>query len=256
MGSYRIEESPNKRAGCSVKACKDHKIKIQKGELRLGTWVDTERFQSWSYRHWGCITSRVLANILESISEDGEPNFDMVDGLEELSAENQEKVKKAIETGEIDEADKTDHSLLNGDASEEVQNEIDGSSKKAEADTVAKSKKRSRADVEEEAHSKNTKKTKGKPAAQEEAPEERPAKRSRARKAVEEATATQPEKPVKKSRKKASAANGHEDGEHERVEQEATKVNEPAKKVRGKAATTNSEKPKRGRKKKAVEDEE
>ena len=56
----------------------------------------------------GCVTVKVLANILEAISEDGEPDFDMLDGFEELSTENQAKVKKAVLKGELDEADKTD----------------------------------------------------------------------------------------------------------------------------------------------------
>ncbi|KAL3710489.1 hypothetical protein TMatcc_004284 [Talaromyces marneffei ATCC 18224] len=294
MGSYRIEESPNKRAGCSVKACKDHKIKIQKGELRLGTWVDNERFQSWSYRHWGCVTVRVLANILEAIEENGEPNFDVLDGFEDLSAENQTKIKEAILKGDIDEADKTDHSLLNGAAGEDAQNEASGSPKKAKADAKAKSKKRSRAqsDDEEEVPSKKTKKTKGrayrgktfeeqqstqghqrrvpreeelpikptkkakgKTTVKEETDEEKPAKRSRARKTNEETA--QSGKPAKKSKKTAATVDDQSDEEEVDVKEEIeTEVQLPAKKARGKVAAASGEKPKRGRKKKVADDEE
>lgn len=49
----------------------------------------------------------MLANIKEAIDEGSGPNFEMLDGFEELRADAQEKVKKAIETGEIDDADKT-----------------------------------------------------------------------------------------------------------------------------------------------------
>uniref|UniRef100_A0A093XZF1 PARP-type zinc finger-containing protein C13F5.07c n=1 Tax=Talaromyces marneffei PM1 TaxID=1077442 RepID=A0A093XZF1_TALMA len=290
MGSYRIEESPNKRAGCSVKACKDHKIKIQKGELRLGTWVDNERFQSWSYRHWGCVTVRVLANILEAIEENGEPNFDVLDGFEDLSAENQTKIKEAILKGDIDEADKTD----------DAQNEASGSPKKAKADAKAKSKKRSRAqsDDEEEVPSKKTKKTKGgatvkeepteekplrsnrarkaikeespgeeelpikptkkakgKTTVKEETDEEKPAKRSRARKTNEETA--QSGKPAKKSKKTAATVDDQSDEEEVDVKEEIeTEVQLPAKKARGKVAAASGEKPKRGRKKKVADDEE
>jgi len=40
------------RAGCQVKECKDEKLKIPKGELRVGTWIDTSSQQFWSWRHW------------------------------------------------------------------------------------------------------------------------------------------------------------------------------------------------------------
>lgn len=60
----------------------------------------------------GCVTVKVLANILEAIEEDGEPNYEMLDGFDELSAENQAKVKEAILKGELDESDKTDASDL------------------------------------------------------------------------------------------------------------------------------------------------
>ncbi|KUL90438.1 hypothetical protein ZTR_00091 [Talaromyces verruculosus] len=210
MGSYRIEESPNKRAGCKTTICKKHEIKIQKGELRLGTWVDTERYQSWSYRHWGCVTPKVLANILEAIAEGGEPDFDMLDGFEELSAENQAKIKEAILKGELDEADKTDYSLLIGEAYEDAQNEANDSPEKAKTGTKAKSKKRSRAesDAEEEAPSK-TKKAKG--TAKEETTEEKPAKRSRARKVVKEESPEEEEvlvKPAKKAKGRTAAKEG------------------------------------------------
>lgn len=49
---------------------------------------------------------------MEAIAEDGEPHFDMLDGFEDLSAENQAKIKEAILSGEIAEADKTDVSGL------------------------------------------------------------------------------------------------------------------------------------------------
>ena len=58
----------------------------------------------------GCVTVKVLANILEAIEEDGEPNYEMLDGFDELSAENQ--AKEAILKGELDESDKTDASDL------------------------------------------------------------------------------------------------------------------------------------------------
>lgn len=51
-----IEISPNSRAGCQNKECKDAGLKIEKGELRFGTWVEfsigEREIQSWKWRHW------------------------------------------------------------------------------------------------------------------------------------------------------------------------------------------------------------
>ena len=55
----------------------------------------------------GCLTPKVIANIHDSIDEEGNLNFELLDGFDELSAEVQDKVKKTIESGELDEADKT-----------------------------------------------------------------------------------------------------------------------------------------------------
>lgn len=49
---FSADEASTSRAGCQNKECKDEKVKISKGELRFGTWIDTERFQSWAWRHW------------------------------------------------------------------------------------------------------------------------------------------------------------------------------------------------------------
>ena len=50
------EISPNNRAGCQNKECKDAKLKINRGELRFGTWVEfnvgDREAQGWKWRHW------------------------------------------------------------------------------------------------------------------------------------------------------------------------------------------------------------
>ncbi|KAJ5750216.1 hypothetical protein N7533_007244 [Penicillium manginii] len=102
---YRFELSPSNRAGCQTKECKDNKVKITKGELRVGSWVDTERVQYWAWRHWGCTTPLVLSNIQTSIADeedDSELNFEALDGFDELPSEFQEKIKVAIEKGHIE----------------------------------------------------------------------------------------------------------------------------------------------------------
>lgn len=108
MPSYRLEEAPSSRAGCQNKECKDAKIKIQKGELRLGSWVDTDRFQGWFWRHWGCVTPKVVSNMNEVVEEEsggGEKDFTLLDGYEELSAEMQEKVRQAVSQGHVADED-------------------------------------------------------------------------------------------------------------------------------------------------------
>ncbi|KAE8147499.1 poly polymerase and DNA-ligase Zn-finger region-domain-containing protein [Aspergillus avenaceus] len=102
MPSYRLEEASTGRAGCQNKECKDAKVKIAKGELRHGTWVDTERIQAFMWRHWGCVTPKLITNINENIESDGDKDFDQLDGFEDLSSENQEKVKRALEQGHVD----------------------------------------------------------------------------------------------------------------------------------------------------------
>jgi hypothetical protein len=54
----------------------------------------------------GCLTPRVIGNIRDALGEEGELNFDLLDGFDELPADIQEKIKKAMEDGEVAEADK------------------------------------------------------------------------------------------------------------------------------------------------------
>ncbi|KAJ9192657.1 hypothetical protein DTO164E3_8240 [Paecilomyces variotii] len=104
MGTYRLEEASTGRAGCQNKECKDQKIKIAKGEFRLGTWVDTEKFQSFFWRHWGCVTPKIVAGLKEILDE-ADGDYSAIDGFEEISEENQAKVREAIEQGHISDSD-------------------------------------------------------------------------------------------------------------------------------------------------------
>lgn len=49
---HQTELAKSGRAGCKNTYCKNNGIKIGKDELRLGTWVETERFASWTWKHW------------------------------------------------------------------------------------------------------------------------------------------------------------------------------------------------------------
>ncbi|GAD96752.1 hypothetical protein AOR_1_1440194 [Paecilomyces variotii No. 5] len=104
MGTYRLEEASTGRAGCQNKECKDQKIKIAKGEFRLGTWVDNERFQSFFWRHWGCVTPKIVASLKETLDE-ANGDYSAVDGYDGISSENQAKVREAVEQGHVSDSD-------------------------------------------------------------------------------------------------------------------------------------------------------
>ncbi|WEW54971.1 alkaline phosphatase [Emydomyces testavorans] len=103
MPTYRVEEASTGRAGCKNKECQEKKKKILKGELRMGSWVDTEQFQSWAWKHWGCVTPRQIASLQEIVGED--KDFSLVDGFDELSAANQDKIREAVEQGHVADSD-------------------------------------------------------------------------------------------------------------------------------------------------------
>ncbi|KAI9688665.1 MAG: hypothetical protein M1822_001022 [Bathelium mastoideum] len=98
---YRFELASTGRAVCNVGDHKKEKVKIGKGELRMGAWVEFGDVGSWKWRHWGCVTPQVLANIQDTIDGD----YELVDGLDELPPELQDKIKRAIEQGHVDDED-------------------------------------------------------------------------------------------------------------------------------------------------------
>jgi hypothetical protein len=52
----------------------------------------------------GCVTPKQFSNIIQSLEDAGMEAKDL-DGFEELSEENQEKIVNAIEAGHVDDAD-------------------------------------------------------------------------------------------------------------------------------------------------------
>ncbi|KAF2208079.1 hypothetical protein CERZMDRAFT_19825, partial [Cercospora zeae-maydis SCOH1-5] len=97
----KTELSKTGRAGCSNNACKKADVKIQKGELRQGVLVQIQEHQSMKWRHWGCVTPTVLHNWWETAGED----LDLIDGYDDLPADAQEKVKRSLEQGHVDDED-------------------------------------------------------------------------------------------------------------------------------------------------------
>ncbi|KAJ5472062.1 hypothetical protein N7539_008631 [Penicillium diatomitis] len=100
------EVSPDS-AGCHNKECRDHNIEITKGEIRVGTWV--EKFKSWRWRHWGCTTPLVLANMIKNLfgKEElkGDEDFDRIVGWKGLSKTQQDAVRKALTERHIPDED-------------------------------------------------------------------------------------------------------------------------------------------------------
>ncbi|TGO57966.1 hypothetical protein BCON_0060g00400 [Botryotinia convoluta] len=111
--SYRVELATTARAGCQNKECKDSGIKIQKNELRLGTWVEIQEHGGWQWKHWGCVTGKQLEN-MRNYLEDGKGGymFDKMDGYNDGGKgslddhpEMQEKVRRVVMQGFIDPED-------------------------------------------------------------------------------------------------------------------------------------------------------
>ncbi|EYE94285.1 uncharacterized protein EURHEDRAFT_101252 [Aspergillus ruber CBS 135680] len=216
MGSYRLEEASTGRAGCQNKECKDAKTKIAKGELRFGTWVDTERIQAFMWRHWGCVTPKLIGNLNEAIDEEGgdgeEKDYTIIDGYEDLSDELQEKIRGALKQGHVDDED------WKGDV---------------EMNRPGKTGFRVR------------KKT-GAAAKDDEEKEPQPPKTKKRGKAQDNEDEEEPEKPTKKTKKESARGTkkaAKEEPESENAEEELKEEEgkeKPARKTRGRAAKTAS----------------
>ncbi|KAF9057231.1 hypothetical protein BJ165DRAFT_1419306 [Panaeolus papilionaceus] len=96
---YRLEYAPSPRAKCKgSKPCNG--TPIDKGELRLGTLIDMRGIPAFQWRHWGCVSSRILSNLRSSFSEVAE-----IDGYEELCDEDKQRVTRAWEEGNVADED-------------------------------------------------------------------------------------------------------------------------------------------------------
>ncbi|EON64892.1 hypothetical protein W97_04126 [Coniosporium apollinis CBS 100218] len=99
--AYRIELSPNNRAGCKDTECKNNGVKILKGECRLATLIEIQEKQSWAYKHWGCVSPKVISNMQAHCQGD----LGLIEGYEEMPDEWQDKIARALEQGHIDDED-------------------------------------------------------------------------------------------------------------------------------------------------------
>ncbi|KAH7412269.1 hypothetical protein DE146DRAFT_751396 [Phaeosphaeria sp. MPI-PUGE-AT-0046c] len=99
---WRLEHAATGQAGCQQASCKRDKVKIAKGELRIGTHTlfdrDSEEprwYMAW--RHWGCATSHQIKGLI-GVTED---DATKAPGYDRLSTEAQEQVRLAFENGKI-----------------------------------------------------------------------------------------------------------------------------------------------------------
>ena len=102
------------------------------GWLVVGGWL-TYPFRS-SWRHWGCVTPKIISNMKESFNE-----ADELDGFDELKPEDQERVQKAWEEGHVAPED-VPESAQGGDGEddEEDKPKKKGGKKKAEEEDNGK----------------------------------------------------------------------------------------------------------------------
>ncbi|OBZ77754.1 PARP-type zinc finger-containing protein C2A9.07c [Grifola frondosa] len=77
-----------------------HGSTISKGELRVGTLTDIKGNTTFFWRHWGCVTPKIISNMKNSFEE-----ADELDGFDELNEGDQEKVQKAWEEGHVADED-------------------------------------------------------------------------------------------------------------------------------------------------------
>lgn len=77
------------------------------------------------WRHWGCVTPKVLQNVKEIVS-----SAEDIDGFEDLTPDAQEKILKAWEDGHVADED-IPESARKADGDAEDDEEEDGGKKKA-----------------------------------------------------------------------------------------------------------------------------
>ncbi|KJZ74838.1 hypothetical protein HIM_05747 [Hirsutella minnesotensis 3608] len=247
MPQYRIELSPNARAGCKDTVCKANATKIAKGEIRFGTWVEIQDHGSWGWKHWGCVSGAQLLNIKEACDQgEGNFDFDLIDGFDELGdhPEIQEKIRRCVRQAHIDPED------FNGDP-EKNKPGVKGIhlTAKQKAD---KEKEAAGGDSEDEAPKKKGAKRGRKKADPDEEEDDEPvakkAKTSKAAKAAPKAT-------PKAARGKASAKKPVDKDETDSAltesgEEDASEPESPVKKAgkaKAKAAPAKAKAPAKGR---------
>ncbi|KAF8449007.1 poly polymerase and DNA-ligase Zn-finger region-domain-containing protein [Boletus edulis BED1] len=96
---YRLEYASSARAKCKgSKPCTG--TPILKGTLRVGSVVDIKGHTNFAWRHWGCTTAKIITNMKAAFSDPED-----LDGFEELKEEDQARVRRAWEEGQVADED-------------------------------------------------------------------------------------------------------------------------------------------------------
>ncbi|KAJ6616425.1 hypothetical protein B0H10DRAFT_1696163, partial [Mycena sp. CBHHK59/15] len=99
---YRLEYASSNRAKCkgSFSCILRVGTVITKGELRFGSIVDFQGKTSFAWRHWGCVTPKVLSNAKTMFDDAAD-----LDGFEELEDADKDRITKAWEVGHVADED-------------------------------------------------------------------------------------------------------------------------------------------------------
>ncbi|KAF8906728.1 hypothetical protein CPB84DRAFT_360495 [Gymnopilus junonius] len=262
---YRLEYAASARAKCKEclsgpKPCSG--TPIGKGELRFGTLIDMRGVQSFVWRHWGCVTKKILENVKKNFEEASE-----LDGFEELRPEDQARVIKAWQEGHVADEDIPE-------SARKPEGEQEEKPKKATKKVSKKKADESEGEAIPEEKPKKAKAGSSKKAAptseaedeEKEEVEEKPKKKAPAKKAAEPKEKAAPKKRAPKKKKKAES--NDESGEDftkeldevpassdEEEEEEKPKKKAPAKKLAEKKERPKPEPKKKAAPKKKAEKE-
>ncbi|KAH7918254.1 zf-PARP-domain-containing protein [Leucogyrophana mollusca] len=194
---YRLEYASSARAKCKgPKPCAG--TPIPKGGLRLGSVVDFRGNTSYAWRHWGCTTAKIIANMKEQF-----PAANDLDGFEDLNEEDQDRVRTAWENGKVADEDIPETARkAEGDAGEEDEEKPKKkrAPPKKKADDGEEKPKRKRAPAKKKAEEDDDDDDDA-----EEKPKKAPARKPRAKKAAATSDAEAAESDEKPKKKRAPA---------------------------------------------------
>ncbi|KAL1872383.1 serine/threonine-protein kinase M1 [Diaporthe australafricana] len=228
MPAYRIEISPNNRAGCQETLHKKEAVKITKGEPRFGTWVEIHEHGSWRWKHWGCVSGKQIENLRDDIQSGDSYDFDMIDGYDEISdhPELQAKIRTAMIEGKIADEDfngDPEYNMLGqagirGRSSAKGGEDQDGDGTPAKKPAKKRGRKKAGDDADEEE--------------EQEAPPTKKARKSKVKK--EESDDEEDAAPVEAPKGRGRAKKVKPEPEPETDEEAAVKAEAPKKKGRAK----------------------
>jgi len=246
---YRVEYASSNRAKCKGPVpCKGNTI--AKGSLRHGTLTDINGNSTFHWRHWGCVTKKILSNMKEKVGE-----AEDLDGFDDMKPEDQEKIKTAWEKGQVADEDIPETARKEGEEDDQGRKRKKAISKKKKAESESDQAEEATKTAPSRTRS-TVKKAAKKPDSDVESADEesgeKPQKRSNVGKGKKVDDIQQEDEPKKKRAKWTQSSRLEERSDESGDEAEEIKKG-PARKE----AIMHSKKPKtRGKAKKTAEDED